>query len=135
MAKKVLVSYLERKQVFEIPSSVEDDISYLTSEVLKGFTFDMNVNLEVTFQKYDEDWEEYLDVSKDYKVEEKDRLKAVVMPSLTDTTVGGQSSSSQASITEVHLSLSFSLSFPPLFLSPTLILSLSLISSFRLLLM
>ena len=112
--------------MFEIPSSV-DDISYLTLEVLKGFTFDTNVNLEVMFQKYDEDWEAYLDVSKDYKVEEKDRLKAVVTPSLTDTTVGGQSSSSQASITEVHLS------FSPL--SIPLILSLSLISSFRLLLM
>ena len=56
MAKKVLVLYLERT-VFEVPSSVEDDISYLTSEVPKGFTFNTNVNLEVTFQKYDKDWE------------------------------------------------------------------------------
>ena len=103
MAKKVLVSYLERKQVFEIPSTIEDDIAYLTSEVLKGFTFDTNVNLKVTFQKYDEDWDEYLDVSKDYKVKEKDRLKAVVTPSLTDTTLGGQSFSPAGSTTKVQL--------------------------------
>ena len=78
------MSYLERNKVFEIPGAVENDIAYLTSQVLKGFnfTFDTNVNLEVTFQKYDKDWDAYLDVEKDYQV---DRLKAVVTPSLTDT--------------------------------------------------
>ena len=91
MAKKVPVSFLERKQVFEVPNIIEDDLSYLTSEVLKGFTFNTNVNLEVTFQKYDKDWDEYLDVSKDYRVEDKDRLKAVVTSSITDTTLGSQS--------------------------------------------
>lgn len=101
MAKKVFVSYLERKQVFEVSSTVEDDIAHLTTEVLKGFTFDTNVNLDVTFQKYDEDWDEYLDVSKTYKVKEKDRLKAVVIPSLTDTTLGGQSFLPSTSTDEV----------------------------------
>lgn len=56
MAKKVLILYLESK-VFEVPSSVEDDIP--TSKVPKGFTFNTNVNLEVMFQKYDKDWMEY----------------------------------------------------------------------------
>ena len=87
---KVLVSYLERKQVFEVPSDIEDDISYRTSKVMKEFTFDTNVNLEVTFQKYDEEWDDYLDVGKDYKVETKDRLSAVITPRLADTSLGGQ---------------------------------------------
>ena len=75
MAKKVLVSYLERNKIFEIPGTVKNEIAYLTSQVLKGFnfTFDTNVNLEVTFQKYDKDWDKYLDVEKDYQVEDKDR--------------------------------------------------------------
>ena len=38
MSKKVLVSYLERKEVFEVPHCVENDIEHLTAEVLKGFT-------------------------------------------------------------------------------------------------
>ena len=80
----VLVSYLERKQVFKVPNTIEDDILYLKSEVLKGFTFGTNVNLEVTFQKYDKEWEDFVDVPEDYRVAEKDRLKAVVTPSLID---------------------------------------------------
>ena len=39
---------LERNQVFEVPSTVEDNIVYLTSEVLISFTFGTNVNLKVT---------------------------------------------------------------------------------------
>ena len=47
-ATYVLVSYLERNQVFEVPSMVEDNIAHLTNEVLKSFTFGTSVNLEVT---------------------------------------------------------------------------------------
>lgn len=84
MARMVLISYLERNKVFKVPNTVEDDSEFLKSEVLQGFKFGTNVNLEVTFQKYDEEWEDYVDVSEDYKVIEKDRLKAVVTPCLMD---------------------------------------------------
>ena len=52
------MSYLERKQVFEVPSTIEDDISYLREKVLEEFTVEASANLEVSLQKYDEDWDE-----------------------------------------------------------------------------
>ena len=80
-----------------------------------------SVNLEVTFQNYDEKWDDYLDVGKNYKVERKDRLNAVVSPRLADTSLGGQSPA--ASTAEVVMPvllaffltppLSFLLRFPP----------------------
>ena len=42
MAKKVLVSYLDRNKVFDIPNDIENDIEYLTAECLKAFRFETN---------------------------------------------------------------------------------------------
>ena len=46
-----------------IPRSIDgDELSYLTNEFKKAFAFGDNVNLQVTFQKYDPDWGEYIDL-------------------------------------------------------------------------
>ena len=76
--------------MFEVPST---SLSHLKTKVLEEFnTAETNANLQVTFQKYDEDWGEYLDVSKTYRVKDKERLKVVVRTSLTDSAdaLGGQ---------------------------------------------
>ncbi len=99
----VLISYLERKKVFKVPNNIENDIAYLKSEVLEGFDFGTNVNLDVTFQKYDEEWEDFVDVARDFKVANKDRLKAVVTPCLIDMSQpASPTPSTSGSTLEVH---------------------------------
>ena len=55
--KEVLVSYLERNKVVSIPvSESADELSYLKKEFNNIVSFGSNVNLLVTFQKFDKDW-------------------------------------------------------------------------------
>ena len=77
--KTVLVSYLERNKVIRIPESKkENDIDYLAKEFKKVFAFDRNVNILLTFQKFDQDWNEYIDLDDDSVLCNKDKIKAVV---------------------------------------------------------
>ena len=80
--KSVLVNYFERNKVFSIPQSTDiPDISYLEKEFRKVFKFQANVNLEISFQRFEKDWEEY------GRIREKLYFKsqgAVVTPLLTD---------------------------------------------------
>ena len=43
------------------------------------------MNLRVTFQKYDSDWECFVDLEEGYAVVHKDKLKAVITPLLRDS--------------------------------------------------
>ena len=84
--KEVLVSYLERNKVVSIPvSESADELSYL-KEFNNIFSFGSNVNLLVTFQKFDKDWGEYIDLETPAVLSDKDKLKAVVTPLLVDST-------------------------------------------------
>ena len=85
--KEVLVSYLERNKVVSIPvSESADELSYLKKEFNNIFSFGSNVNLLVTFQKFDKDWGEYIDLETPAVLSDKDKLKAVVTPLLVDST-------------------------------------------------
>ena len=78
--KTVLVSYLERNKVIRIPESKkENDIDYLAKEFKKAFAFGRNVNILLTFQKFDQDWNEYIDLDDDSVLCNKDNIKAVVI--------------------------------------------------------
>ena len=103
--KKVLVSYLERKKTFEIAGTVENDLEFLTSEVMKSFSLDSNAAIDITFQKFDDDWQTYLDLETDYVAEHKDHLKIVVTPVLLDKGKSSQmlSESSSVSLTQKEL--------------------------------
>ena len=79
----VLVSYCERNKKIEIPDC-DNDIHYLTKECEKMFMFNSNVNIQITFQKYDEDWECYVDLDQSYVACNKNKLKLVVTPVLVD---------------------------------------------------
>ena len=48
--------------------------------------FGSNVNLLVTFQKFDKDWGEYINLEIPAVLSDKDKLKAVVTPLLVDST-------------------------------------------------
>ena len=84
--KEVLVLYLERNKVVSIPvSESADELSYL-KEFNNIFSFGSNVNLLVTFQKFDKDWGEYINLEIPAVLSDKDKLKAVVTPLLVDST-------------------------------------------------
>ena len=93
--RSVLISYLDRNKTIEIPSNTGcSDLEFLAKESKQYFAFGSNVNLRVTFQKYDSDWECF--VEEGYAVVHKDKLKAVITPLLRD-------SSNVATDTEVSL--------------------------------
>jgi len=98
MAKVVLVSHLERNKKISIPEpNSEGDINYLRREFLKNFYFEKNVKLQITFQQFDPEWEEYVDLEEDAVVQHKDKLKAIVTPRLSDS---APTTSASASVTD-----------------------------------
>ena len=75
----VLLSYGERNKVVKIPPGV-DDLSFLRNVVEKMFlkVEETHGGVKVYFQKYDSEWEEWVDVNEDFVAETKDNLKVVV---------------------------------------------------------
>ena len=100
--KTVLVSYLEKNKRIKIPpEQSESDLDYLRREFLVQFKFEANVNLDVTFQRFDSDWNEFVDLEEADEICDKDKLKAVVTPILAQETPEGSSCTSR---NEVSLS-------------------------------
>ena len=78
VTKSVLVSYIDRNKVIRIPHgkpSGLDDLQFLESEFKTLFSFQKNIRLCVTFQRYDKDW---VDLEPTDIIENKDKLGAVV---------------------------------------------------------
>ena len=72
-------------------------MEYLRREFLKHFFFEKNVKLQITFQHFDPEWEEYVDLEEDAVVHHKDKLKAIVTPRLSDS---APTTSTSASVTD-----------------------------------
>lgn len=77
-------------------------MDYLRREFLVQFKFEANVKLDVTFQRFDSDWNEFVDLEDADEICDKDKLKAVVTPILAQETPEGSSCMSR---NEVSLSL------------------------------
>ena len=78
--KSVLVTYRERNKVLKVPE--EGDLKVLVIE--------SDARLVVTFQRYDTDWGEYVDLEEECTLQHKDKIKAVVNSVVTPSTeVGG----------------------------------------------
>ncbi len=86
------MSYLDRNKVIQIPSIDADELVYLKKEFRRNFCFGENVNIDVTFQKFDPDWNDYIDLESPLLLAHKDKLKAIVTPLLRDNTPSGNSS-------------------------------------------
>ncbi len=84
MSRIVLLSYLERNKPVTIPEGTKH-IQFLRQEFLRNFKYSKNVRLGITFQRFDREWEDYIDLDDDATVENKDKLKVIVSPSLSDT--------------------------------------------------
>ena len=73
--RAVLLQFGERKKAISIPEdSSVPDIEFLK----KGFQQWSGESAEPHFQKFDTDWEEWLEVEEDFKAGSKERLKVVL---------------------------------------------------------
>ena len=61
-------------------------MEYLSQKSKSVFAFGSNVNLQLTFQKFDPAWECFVDLEEDYEANHKDKLKVVVTPLLKNST-------------------------------------------------
>ena len=50
------------------------------NEFLKSFYFESNVKLQVTFQAFDPEWDDFVDLVEDAVLQRKDKGKVVVTP-------------------------------------------------------
>ena len=110
----------------------KSDLEYLREIFLTRFKFESNVVLlDVTFQKFDAEWNEFIDLESGDEACHKDKLKAVVGPNLAQDTPGPSRACSQVLTLSLSLTLSFSLSLShSLSLSLSFSLSLSPLVSF-----
>ena len=61
--KSVLISYLDSSKPVKIPAVYDGtELDYLTRIFMKAFSFESNVNLKITFQRFSTDWEQYVDL-------------------------------------------------------------------------
>ena len=93
MSKTVLVSYQDRHTIANIPISLKDsqDIEYLEAVVRKKFLLASNVHVEVVFQKFDPEWQEYVDLEKNTVLDQKEKLKMVITPIIVTPSPTGTS--------------------------------------------
>ena len=81
--KSILVSYLGRNKVVDVPMLKEEfDVTLIKKEFRKQFSFVNQVSVEVTLQRFDQDWDEYVDLNSDYEVATREKLKVVVTSKL-----------------------------------------------------
>ena len=103
--KTVLLSYLERNKITIPANTPKSDLEYLREIFLTNFKFESNVLLDITIQRFDAEFNDFIDLEDGDEVFHKDKLKAVVTPILAQDTPEPSSACS-----EVSLSLSLSLS-------------------------
>lgn len=85
--KSVMVSYNGRNKPVRIPNSLnETHVQYLDKECRRMFGFSSMQPMNVTFQKYDSEWEMEVDLDNFYIASNKDKLKLLVTPLLSAAT-------------------------------------------------
>ena len=85
--KIMLVSYLERNKKFTLPVEKElSDVEYLKKEFLKAFALnEWSVNLVLSFQIFEKEWDELVEIKDDAVIVDKAKVRAVVMSILGET--------------------------------------------------
>ena len=73
-------NHLDRKVIFKIPKEKDvNDIEFLVLEFKKKFSI---VRDTITFQRFDADWDQNVDLEEDEVLNDKDKLTAVITLSL-----------------------------------------------------
>lgn len=74
-AKQTLVTFQERKKIINIPQG--NGIDYLRKEFCRIFGIESKA-APVTFQRFNLDFQEYVDIDSDSEIFDKEKLQAVV---------------------------------------------------------
>ena len=90
MSKVVLLCYQERKKKIAIAAeAAQNELDYLKGEFLKSFGLLQSVKVhQITLQRFDSEWNEYVDVEEEDVLQNKDKLKVLVSPCVLDTAPG-----------------------------------------------
>ncbi len=78
MSKAVLVYLCERNKILKVPAGSTNEVDLLELEFKREFNITDSM-VQITFQRYDEDWEEYIEIDKQTPIKHKEKLKAVVV--------------------------------------------------------
>lgn len=77
-SKRVLLTYLERNKIIAIPDETEEgDVNYAKKEFQRAFSFEGHAT--VILQKFDQEWDTYIDLEDDDALVDRDKIKVVVM--------------------------------------------------------
>ena len=102
-ARRVLLSYLDHNKIFSIPADVTCDVSYIKDKFLTSFDLKDDLTVDVLLQRYDKDWEAFVDLSTEDKLSDKDKVKAIVTYELSVKKPFGSSSNTSAAASIVSL--------------------------------
>ena len=81
--KCFLLSYLERNKIVKIPQEKEQtDLLFICQEFTNSLSFERNVGLCLSFQRYDDEWEAIVEIDEGEEIN-TEKIRAVVMPILT----------------------------------------------------
>ena len=78
--KSVFLSYSDRNVVLHIAedNNNDSDLARLEKEFRAVFAF-QDVSAIISFQRFDRDWDEYVELEQDERIADKSKLKVVVV--------------------------------------------------------
>ena len=75
---------MERNKIIKVPLIKDKtDLAYVRDEFIKVFTFEKNVGLCLSFQRYDSEWEDFVEIDDTEELKDKEKIKVVVIPVLS----------------------------------------------------
>lgn len=77
--KQILVKYLERKKIINIP---QEGFRFLKREFFRAFKI---AEAPITFQRYNATFNEYVDLEESEPINDKDRLQAIILVEKVNT--------------------------------------------------
>ena len=77
-----MVSYNELNKVIKLAG--DSTVKLLKEECVSLFKFGVNIKLDLVFQRYDPEWDAFVDLFDDEILKHKDKFKMVVQPLLRD---------------------------------------------------
>ena len=80
----------------------ESDLQFLESQFRTLFAYHSNVSITITFHKFNVEWEDYIELTDDDAIENKDKLKVVVTPRIVTPGTASQSDVVSTIVYNIH---------------------------------
>lgn len=74
--KLILVTYLENSKILRIPTDAVDELNSLEQQFVKKFK--VASGIKFSFQRYDLEWGEYVDLDEESTLNQKEKIKAII---------------------------------------------------------